>query len=206
MGLHEKMRLMWDRESRHPDSSGDGRDADLSGLASLGDLDDDDADFADFEIPEASKYREALTEASAYQWLRSTLKATSMLHVPDAHAEVDYRRTIREPIIQAIGGVGGPRRLSRKQIQELHMRITVDWDPRLFSQEQQYDGPLSRVLAQAITLTGNGSNLQAATCEEYLQQTWPETGRPLLSLLQQCADGGSNSYDGKLLPFIFVIT
>lgn len=94
----EKMHLMWDRESDalDPDSSRDDRDVDLSGLASLGDLDDDDDDF---EIPEVSKYREAMAEASAYYWLRSTLKAISLLHVPDAQGELDYRRTIREPII-----------------------------------------------------------------------------------------------------------
>lgn len=94
----EKMHLMWDRESDalDPDSSRDDRDVDLSGLASLGDLDDDDDDF---EIPEVSKYREAMAEASAYYWLRSTLKAISLLHLPDAQGELDYRRTIREPII-----------------------------------------------------------------------------------------------------------
>ncbi|KAK1753821.1 hypothetical protein QBC47DRAFT_387182 [Echria macrotheca] len=201
MGLQEKMNLMWHRESNtiDLDDSGSDQEVDPNGLDFLGGLNDDDSDFDDFEIPEAAKYREVLTEATAYQWLRSTLKATSLLQVPDAHGEFDYRRTIREPIIQAAGGAGGgPRKLSRKQIQELHMHITVDWDPRSFSQEQQYEFPLSRVLAQSITLTGCGNNLQAATCEEYLQQTWPETGRPLLALLQKCADNGSNPCDVAL--------
>ncbi|GAB1315216.1 hypothetical protein MFIFM68171_05426 [Madurella fahalii] len=143
MGLYEKMRLMWDRESNTFGirSNDDDHDMDQAAPDSLDDLDDlHDCD--ELDTSELSMYHEVLAEAPAYQWLQ--------------HAFI------------------------------------VNWDPSIFAQEQQYDAPLSRVLAHSITLTGHGNNLQAATCENYLKQTWPETGPQLLSLIQESATKGGS--------------
>lgn len=187
MTLDEKMRFMRDRE-RVGDCNGDPEmDASLMRLE----------DFDESEISEWSKYREILANALAYQWLQSALRTSGSLQVSVVDKEVQYHyRRIGDMIIRE---AGKPEIFSRKQIQELCILFTVDWDPFLFAQEQQYDVTLSRVLTHAITLTGHSNNLQAARCEGYLKQTWPETGTQLLSLIQRCAENGANGCDALLV-------
>jgi hypothetical protein len=188
MTLVEKMH-MWAKES-NPHGADNCRDRD-TGHATLDTLDDfDNFDgFDEFEIPELSKYRQVLAEAPAYQWLQSSLRVSSSLQVPESNRKIAYHH-IGDQIIKAASST---ERFSRKRTQELRMHFTVDWDPALFAQEQQYEAPLDCVLAQAITLTGHDNNLQAATCQSYLKQVWPESGPQLLSLLQRAVKGGSNA-------------
>ncbi|KAK3305182.1 uncharacterized protein B0T15DRAFT_531556 [Chaetomium strumarium] len=187
MTLNEKI-MMWEKESdgsnNHSADDCEGRDIDHATLDTLGDVDNLDG-FDDFEFPELARYREILRGASAYQWLQSSLRVRGSLEDPEANTHIGYHHLGAEIIRAATSRIGN---FSRKRTQDLVMHFTVDWDPILFAQEQQYDAPLRCVLAQAITLTGHGNNLQAATCESYLQQTWPESGLKILSLLQTAVE------------------
>jgi hypothetical protein len=100
-------------------------------------------------------------------------------------------------VIEATGS-SGDGKFSRHKVLELHMRFVIDWDPLRFAEEQQYNAALGHVLAHAITLTGYGNSLQAATCADYIKQTWPETGTQLLSLIQASAEGGSGGSEGSM--------
>lgn len=73
------------------------------------------------------------------------------------------------------------------------MTFSVDWDPSTFYREQEYTDTMSFILAHAITLTGTGNNVQAATCINYMGQTWPETGKELLQILQKALENGAES-------------
>ncbi|KAK4161145.1 hypothetical protein QBC43DRAFT_218302 [Cladorrhinum sp. PSN259] len=179
MSLAEKVSMMWDKESNDI-GSGEMDDA-------LDDLEDDPVEL-DAERHILTEYREMLLDSSAYKWLQSTIRVRSTLQVPERDATITYHN-IGDQIIKA-SAAGSPVQFSRKHTQQLCMIFTIDWDLFAFSREQQYDKPLSLVLAHAITLTGYGNNLLATTCQDYLRQTWPETGSALLSLLQQAADGG----------------
>ena len=188
MSLTEKMQLMWDNESNDME-----RD-DIDHIQAIPDaLDDPDDDDLLVEIRVLSEHRKSLLETSAYRWLQSAVQLRSTLRIPENEDTAVAYHNIGDQIIKANNAASGSVRFSQKRTQQLSMNFTIDWDPFAFSREQEYDATISHVLAHAITLTGINNSLLAATCKDYLMQTWPETGLALLSLLQQALDdGGSN--------------
>lgn len=184
MSLYDKM-CLWGSKEGIPENNagifdaGDSSDLDVDGL-------DDSCSF------DETAYREVLAKAQAYQWLQSSILVKSTLQVPGPGAAA--ASVIGDQIIRAIGR---PTKFSRKTTQELCMRFIIEWDPFLFSQEQEYDLPLGYVLAYAITLTGYGNNVQATTCESYMRQTWPETGTRLLAFLHRTAENESGTCQGE---------
>ncbi|KAK3339826.1 hypothetical protein B0T25DRAFT_466620 [Lasiosphaeria hispida] len=164
MDLDEKIRHLWDRRTCIPQSS---------------ELDPTTESLDD--------YCDILVNTSAYRWLKTSLETSSALYIPSprtSQAGADF------PKPAALV----PTQISRTMTQRLTLQFTVAWDPVLFAQGQQYDAPMSTVLARAITLTGYGNNLQATTCQKYVEQTWPYTGTAVLELVQRVFDskeGGS---------------
>jgi hypothetical protein len=131
------------------------------------------------ELPDLARYRRALCQSPAYQWLLAALQAQRSLAVPGGHRCV--RTQIRRAIVDALR----PRRkLSRRDAGGARMRFKVDWDPLWFHEGQRYNEPIEDVLERAVTITGHGNEVQVATCLEYMTQTWPQTGPALLKSLQ----------------------
>ncbi|KEZ39111.1 hypothetical protein SAPIO_CDS10501 [Scedosporium apiospermum] len=147
----------------------------------------DDEDVDDDQLPELSTYRRALPQSSAYRWLVQTLLRERDLTVP---GNSNTMVSMRDQIIDAFGR---PKRVSRKDLQEVKAVFFSNWDPFTFWKDQQYESPLKDVLARAVTLTGYGNNVEAVTCLQYLRQTWPETGPALLGLIQSGIDRRSGS-------------
>ncbi|KAI5923380.1 hypothetical protein F4810DRAFT_668607 [Camillea tinctor] len=150
------------------------------------DSDDDfyDADdMTESDLPGLSEYRAILHHAPAYRWLLARVRTEGLLEIP---GEDTARDVIRDYLLRAMGR---PKRISRKTSPDRHkVRFEVDWNPCTFFHEQQYTQSPSEIIVGAITLTGSGDNVQAATCLQYLDQTWPETGSYLLKLLQRLLD------------------
>ncbi len=156
------------------------REKDNVSICDVDELDADDLYEAD--MLNLRGYRKILSTTSAYRWLLSSIRVKSTLQVPGPGVVANQ---IGDQIVKA----ADKGTVSRKHTRELQMLFVVDWNPFLFLREQGYDYPPSYVLAHAITLTGHGSNLQAATTEDYMKQTWPETGPQVLALLQQAIQG-----------------
>lgn len=160
-------------------------------------LDDENVD--EDQLPELSVYHRALIQSSAYRWLVETLRRERDSMVP---GKSDARASMRDQIIDALGR---PKRVSRKDRQEVQAVFYSNWDPFTFWKDQQYESPLRDVLARAVTLTGYRNSVEAVTCLQYMRQTWPETGPALLDLLQSGIDRRSGiRWDGKAfeLPHI----
>ncbi|KAI2606644.1 hypothetical protein GGR54DRAFT_652332 [Hypoxylon sp. NC1633] len=151
-----------------------------------------DDDYDEKDIPNLASYREVLTKASSYKWLLSSIRAQGTLYVPGPDTATSH---VGNRIIEA---AGRPGKLSRKETHELQMQFTVAWNPFLFMREQYYTHLPAEVLAHAITLTGHDNNIQAATCENYVQQTWPATGSYLLELLRKTIQCEVGNCDGVL--------
>ncbi|KAH6838544.1 hypothetical protein B0I37DRAFT_419478 [Chaetomium sp. MPI-CAGE-AT-0009] len=111
------------------------------------------------ELPDLPKYRQALCQSPAYQWLLSSFMVQRALFVPGEQRCM--RTKIRKIIIE---NLRPEKRLSRRDL--------------------GYNAPLEDVLARAVTITGHGNDVQVATCLDYMTQTWPETGASLLNFLQ----------------------
>jgi len=151
------------------------------------------------ELPELSKYRHALTQSFAYQWLLSSFQVQRRLTSPGGQPCI--RTGIRQTIIHKLRPV---KILSRHDSGEATMSFVVHWDPVRFHAEQEYGAPLTDVLERAVTITGYGNDVQVSTCLDYMSQTWPETGIALLRFLQATVavlqDTGG-SWSGKQSPF-----
>ncbi|KAJ5525503.1 hypothetical protein N7494_012153 [Penicillium frequentans] len=76
----------------------------------------------------------------------------------------------------------------------------MDWDPVTFLQEQQYLESPEIAIGQAIVLTGSAVMVQALTCSEYLQQTWPSSGMKILELIQELIRPGYRNSSPGILP------
>ncbi|KAK4184498.1 hypothetical protein QBC35DRAFT_505834 [Podospora australis] len=199
MSVNDKM-LMWQANSQHHEDDTANADERLNQLDQIsGPQVEEDAEWEEYDAPSLPQYREALAKAPAYRWLRSSIATKMALEIPNAESD---RPSIGSQIISA---VGRPAKFSRSQTQELRMQFEVDWDPFEFVREQEYNQPLSYVLAHAITLTGHGNNLQAITCAGYMQQTWPDTGPQLLAFLRKLTDTPSE-YCKESLPGKTVLT
>ena len=67
--------------------------------------------------------------------------------------------------------------------QQAHAILYVEWDTIAFLRDQ-YQGAKLQQIREVITLTGSGADAQAATCAQYVNQTWPTTGESLLREFQ----------------------
>lgn len=179
MTLHEKISL-WQTN----------KDKDTKGITD-GLFDDDEIeDEVDYqpepEPLELAEYRHVLTQSPAYTWLQSHIQMETDLEIP---GPIKTKHEIRHQILQRIGL---PARISRKARSCLHTIVfDLPWGPATFYQEQQYKETLTEVLSNAITIIGNGDNVQATTCIQYMDQVWPETGVHLLQLLRSCVGTGT---------------
>jgi hypothetical protein len=94
----------------------------------------------------------------------------------------NIQRAVRDYILES---AGLQKRFSRGKSPRVNVKYHLDWNLSDFHAEQQYSCTVEQVLEQAVTITGHGNDVQAATCSQYVSQTWGETGVRLLHVLQQ---------------------
>ena len=142
---------------------------------------EDQASSEDFDPGEEmlSKYSEVIHHASAYRWLLSRIRAITDFDIPGGR---DVANDIRSRIL---GSLDQPKKISRSTPNTTSSVVfDLDWDPTDFA-NTEYGSMPDSFLSEIITLTGDGNNVQALTCSEYLKQTWPETGNRLLGIIEQ---------------------
>jgi hypothetical protein len=163
MSIGEKLRL-WARKEASQDFE---RETD-----NLADLEDE------VDTKELARYQSLIMDSPAFDWLLGSVQRE--LRLDDT--VVQAMTQIRQQILQ---GLPAARQISRKRaIPSVQVRFNIQWDPVSFIEEQGYDGDFQDVFGKIITLTGSTTDVQAATCEQYLCQTWPSTGKHMLRILQ----------------------
>ncbi|ORY17840.1 hypothetical protein BCR34DRAFT_474254 [Clohesyomyces aquaticus] len=132
---------------------------------------------------DVGQYREIVIRHPAFKWLVGALKNVSQL----VHSEPDSMREIREQILNAL-----PESypLTQDGAQVYGFQFAAEWDIKSFLIEQEYTEAPGLATRKAITLTGSDMDAQAATCAEYMSQTWPMSGRLILNLLSSAINGG----------------
>jgi hypothetical protein len=175
MTIEEKMSLAGIRDNDKDDSNvpvsvPDGEFNAIPGNAT----DEDFRAHDDFET-----YRIIIEEASAYQWLLWQIQAANRLECP---GPVHAQKVIRDHILQ---NISMPTPLSRHPFPHVDVTYRFRLDLAELHTEHQYSCTLEQVLERAITITGHGNNVQAATCLEYVDQTWGPIGVQILRILQQ---------------------
>lgn len=120
----------------------------------------------------------ALETSEAYMWLLANL--TSQLSL--TRTGCAHRDRVRQSITQSI-----PSQQIRRfhPPDDCHITIVLEADILEFL-KKNYEGPPHKTIGQVIVLIGSETNAQATTCEQYMVQTWPWTGRKVMECLSEC--------------------
>lgn len=139
-----------------------------------------------FSMPEYSAYCGLITKAPAYEWLVSTVQKEVVLAETCDNIDGNLKKKIRTCF-------SFPTRISRKSSADsFQMTFEMQWDLLNFAREQLYSETLEDVLKTAITLSGCGTDAQAMSCLQYVNQTWPSNGKYVFSLIKDVICGGQN--------------
>ncbi|CAG9990680.1 unnamed protein product [Clonostachys byssicola] len=129
-------------------------------------------------------YREFVFSTDAFKWLLARLRKEINL----VHTEPNTIQVIRERIISSLPI---PHKISRKLPSYTYsVRFDLEWDIFQFFKAQKYLKPPDEVLEGVITLTGSCLDAQAATCAQYMHQTWPLAGEATLQLVKDILRDG----------------
>jgi hypothetical protein len=130
-------------------------------------------------LPDLSQFTSILRRSSSYKSLLSAVARIQALQIPDPVAS---GCSIKE---QFLSGMRLPSDMRGSLYTTVVLEFRVDWDFHSFHAEQKYSESLETVFETAITLTGNDNNVQAATCIDYVRQTWGDEGVELLLFLKK---------------------
>jgi len=113
---------------------------------------------------------------SSFSWLLKSVQSRSQL----GYNAADVADSIRKTASYCLNQYRGNRALrSQKAV------IRMAWDPRVFIEQQGYEG--SHSILTALTISGSETKAQLLSCEGYLTQTWPLTGEAVLEALVEVA-------------------
>ncbi|KAI9790079.1 MAG: hypothetical protein M1816_005549 [Peltula sp. TS41687] len=130
-------------------------------------------------LDSVEKYRGFVAKTPAYSWLLSNMGRDNV----QVFQEDDLLRTIHDEIWRCLPPLA---RISpwRPPVAET-LIIKLEWNPIAFILEQGYSEDPSIAIQRAITLTGSPTDAQALSCLEYLNQTWPSSGKNVACLLHK---------------------
>jgi hypothetical protein len=134
---------------------------------------------ADGESSHFERYRDFVSQTTAYSWLLSSIRR----ELTQTSPEDDLLKTIRDEIWRRLSPV--PKISIRRRPHTLTFIFKLNWNPKAFILEQQYPGDPAEALERAITLTGSPTAAQALPCLQYLDQVWPSSGNCVARLLQK---------------------
>ncbi|KAJ6260647.1 hypothetical protein Dda_4874 [Drechslerella dactyloides] len=128
--------------------------------------------------PQLPVYRDFIFNSPEYEWLLGTLQRKLL----PGQAEPNFMEIIRQDIVKSFPS---SHKVSKNNPAEaFRMQLILHWDPMAFVHSQGYKEEPDKAIARAITLTGSSTDAQALTCEQYLHQTWPFTGKRLISMIK----------------------
>ncbi|KLO92474.1 Uncharacterized protein LW93_12048 [Fusarium fujikuroi] len=122
----------------------------------------------------------AILRTTAFEWLLSRLLKQFQLTPMRPYV----MQSINEKILSALPQ---DRIISRKSAPPTDS-VSIEFDCHFFQffKEQSYPRYPHEAFHDVITLTGSCEDAQAATCAQYLSQTWPSTAPYTLELIRDC--------------------
>ncbi|KAH6892893.1 hypothetical protein B0T10DRAFT_509295 [Thelonectria olida] len=134
-------------------------------------------------------YEEFIRESDAYHWLLTRIRQYSQLTFEISDVMLEIGTKIRNELRTQ---TTLHKMSSREPPSLVAMTFDLDWNPSRFMHEHGLTLPLEEALRKTLCLTGSWNEAQAATVLDYMDQTWPHSGRALIALLQKlvCAAEG----------------
>lgn len=149
-------------------------------VAWIGDINPDPTSTTD--LSQMPQYRQFIQESSAYRWLLTKLKQHNRLTCEKPNIMDEIGVAIRNKLKTT----ESLRKMSRNRTPVLvEMTYTVNWNLLGFMQNRGIPSPFAAALPNILCLTGTWDEAQATTVIEYMDQTWPQSGRALITLLQK---------------------
>jgi hypothetical protein len=133
----------------------------------------------DDDFGSVDKYQNYVAKTTAYRWLTASISR----ELAQATQEDNLLQLIHDEIWRRLAPL--PKMSIRRPLHAENLIYRVDWHPNAFITEQRYSEDSSIALERAITLTGSPTDAQALPCLQYLNQTWPSSGRFVARLLQK---------------------
>ncbi|KAF7550856.1 hypothetical protein G7Z17_g5427 [Cylindrodendrum hubeiense] len=132
--------------------------------------------------PELPRYEGFICESDAYRWLLNKLHQTIRLTIEDADAMMEIGTMIRSQLRthKSLRNMS-----SRRPASMVQMTFKLDWNPVRLIRNVGFDFPPREALSKILCLTGSWDETQATTISDYMDQTWPESGKALVVLLQE---------------------
>ena len=119
---------------------------------------------------------DSVTNTASFNWFLSSVRSRYRLD----YSVADIPTSIRSSVAASMPRYRGNRALQRQQI-----TLQMDWNPKLFAEQQGFPGVHS--LPSALVITGSALKSQLSTCRNYLKETWPTTGEAVLEGLVELA-------------------
>jgi hypothetical protein len=162
----------------------------------------------DEELEESrpTTYMKSLTNSSAYQELLAFLRREFHL-VP---AELNIMEEIRDEIMSSLPSPDEViRNISSGTYHATpgtcHATFRVDWDIIGFFKTQGYLEEPNDVFEEVITITGSCQDAQAATCAQYIKQTWPIIGETVIQLIRAVLMEEGHTLQRECSTFFIVV-
>ena len=131
------------------------------------------------ELPHLETYRKLIQATPTYAWLLSGIRKECILYTPGRGISTEIKNAILEafPVYARVS--------RRSSTETLSVLFRIHWDPIYHIDKECYgDSAYEESIERALTFTGSGNDLQAASCGTYMRQTWPSTGEAILQLLR----------------------
>lgn len=134
--------------------------------------------FQEATDPWLAAYHELIPKTEGYQWLLSRLKQELLM----APAKPSFMDTINNLITQSLQS--SPQIGHHTSTTIYDAEFEVDWDIMAFLEQQQYSTALHEAIERVITVTGSYQDSYVTTCGQYIDQTWPSSGRITMQLVK----------------------
>ncbi|UPK92375.1 hypothetical protein LCI18_003310 [Fusarium solani-melongenae] len=147
------------------------------------------------EMSQSAQYMESVQQSDAYRWLLTKVLQHDRLSFGDEYSAARIGKSIRREL-RVLGYPLKSRVRPRPGMVTIVFKL--NWNPVRFFRILGTDIPYEEALPKLLCLVGSWDEAQALTVADYMNQTWPESGQSLITLLQKLVslpEGQECSYE-----------
>lgn len=130
----------------------------------------------------SAHYMDFVQQSDAYRWLLAKILQHDRLSFGNEDGAARVGQAIRRQL-RAEGYP--PKNRPQPRPSKLAMTFKINWNPLFFFRNLETNVPFKEALLKILFLVGSWDEAQALTMVDYMNQTWPESGQPLITLLQE---------------------
>ncbi|KAF5979301.1 hypothetical protein FCOIX_5357 [Fusarium coicis] len=143
------------------------------------------------DLSQMPQYRQFIQGSEAYQWLLTKISQQSRLSCEEPSLMNEIGNTIRNNLKETIPH----HRMSRKKASiGFEMTYFLALDVIGIMKRSGISSSFGKALPNILCFTGKWDEAQATSVAEYMDQTWPQSGGAIISLLQDLLSEQERAY------------